>query len=238
MNVIWSETMHLGGKWSGVIGRGKLIRLTALEAGANVAMLMYHARDLSERYNMPDTLKAQHTAHLTKGNVLMSDNGRVLASIVQDDLGWHDPLGGYTTRESTDAKYGLSRYQEKRNEWLRSGRENLAVELTRSGLGNRDLSPVVNWFSKVFCDEEGNMNFDQGHCAAGQAVTLRTEMDVLVIFSNTPHPLDPREPYPSVPVKIEVLPGLPVDSQDPCVNYRPENRRAFDNTWNYYALQS
>lgn len=238
MNVIWSETMQPGGKWSGVIGRGKLIRLTALEGGANVAMLMYHARDLTERYNMPDTLKAQHTAHLTKGNVLMSDNGRVLASIVQDDLGWHDPLGGYTTRESTDAKYGLSRYQEKRNEWLRSGQENLAVELTRSGLGNRDLSPVVNWFSKVFCDEEGNMNFVQNHCAAGQTVTLRTEMDVLVIFSNTPHPLDPREPYPSVPVKIEVLPGLPADSQDPCVNYRPENRRAFDNTWNYYALQS
>ncbi|MGZ7442823.1 urea amidolyase associated protein UAAP1 [Paenibacillus sp. TH7-28] len=237
MNVIWSETMHPGGKWSGVIGRGKLIRLTALEEGANVAMLMYHARDLTERYNMPDTLKAQHTAHLTRGNVLMSDNGRVLASIVQDDLGWHDPLGGHTTREATDAKYGLSRYQEKRNEWLRSGQENLAVELTRSGLGNRDLSPVVNWFSKVFCDEEGNMSFVQSHCAAGQAVTLRTEMDVLVIFSNTPHPLDPREPYPSVPVKIEVLPGLPVDSLDPCVNHRPENRRAFDNTWNYYALQ-
>ena len=26
-------------------------------------------RDTSERYNMPDTLKAQYTAHLTKGNV-------------------------------------------------------------------------------------------------------------------------------------------------------------------------
>ncbi|MFB5268273.1 urea amidolyase associated protein UAAP1 [Paenibacillus enshidis] len=238
MNVIWSETMHPGGKWSGVIGKGRLVRLTALDKGANVSMLMYHARDLTERYNMPDTLKAQHTAHLTKGNVLMSDNGRVLASIVQDDLGWHDPLGGYTTRASTDEKYGPSSYQEQRNEWLRSGQENLAVELVRSGLGNRDMSPVVNWFSKVFCDEEGNMHFAENHCLAGQVVTFRTEMDVLVIFSNTPHPLDPGGQYPSVPVKIEVLPALPVDSQDHCVNYRPENRRAFDNTWNYYALQS
>ncbi|MNW34765.1 hypothetical protein D3C74_117490 [compost metagenome] len=238
MSVIWSETVHPGGKWSGIIGRGKLIRLTAMEDGANIAMLLYHARELSERYNMPDTLKAQHTAHLTKGNVLMSDNGRVMASIVQDDLGWHDPLGGYTTRTATDDKYGLSLYQETRNHWLRSGQENLAVELVRNGLGARDISPVINWFSKVTCDLEGNMQLAVGHSQAGQTVTLRTEMDLLTVFSNTPHPLDPRTIYPSVPVNIEVLPAPEVDSQDYCVNYRPENRRAFDNTWTYYVLQS
>ncbi|MDY8022023.1 urea amidolyase associated protein UAAP1 [Paenibacillus polymyxa] len=237
MNAIWSETMHPGGKWSGIIGKGKMIRLTAVEPGANVSMLMYHARDLTERYNMPDTLKAQHTAHLTKGNVLMSDNGRVMASIVHDDLGWHDPLGGYTTRESTDSKYGASRYQESRNNWLRSGQENLTIELVRNGLGDRDMAPVVNWFSKVFCDEEGNMLFAGNHCAAGTTVTLRLEMDVLLILSNTPHPLDPQEVYPSVPIKIEVLPAVQIDSADYCVNFRPENRRAFDNTWTYYALQ-
>ena len=37
---------------------------------ANVSILLYNMRDTSERYNMPDTLKAQYTAHLTKGNVL------------------------------------------------------------------------------------------------------------------------------------------------------------------------
>jgi uncharacterized protein len=237
MSVIWSETIRPGGKWSGVIGRGKLLRLTAMENNANVAMQFFHARDLTEKYNMPDTLKAQHTAHLTRGNILMSDNGRAMASIVQDDPGWHDPLGGYTTRESTDAKYGKSLYQEERNSWLRSGQENLAMELTRNGLGMRDFSPVVNWFSKVVCDPEGNMRFASGNSIAGQAVTLRTEMDLLVLLSNTPHPLDPRTDYPSVPLKLEVLPSLEVDSQDYCVNYRPENLRAFQNTWTYYALQ-
>lgn len=238
MNVSLCETICSGGKWSGVIGRGKIIRLTALEAGANLAMLMYHKNDVTERYNMPDTLKAQHTAHLTRGNVLMSDNGRVLASIVQDDLDWHDPLGGYTTRLSTDAKYGMSCYQESRNNWLRSGQENLVVELVRNGLSERDLTPVINWFSKVTCDDEGNMNYVLEHCSAGTSVTIRTEMDLLIVLSNTPHPLHPSKQYPSVPVKIEVLPALPVDATDYCVNYRPENRRAFDNTWSYYQLLS
>lgn len=185
---------------------------------------------------MPDTLKAQHTSRLTKGNVLMSDNGRVLASIVEDSLGWHDTICGYTTRTTTDAKYGTTNYQERRNEWLRSGQENFAIELVRNGLSLRDMVPVVNLFSKVFCDDQGDMHFCSDYCLAGATVTLRTEMDILLILSNTPHPLDPRTIYPSAPVKMEVLPAAPVDSQDYCVNYRPENRRAFENTWEYYAL--
>ena len=61
---------------------------------------MYNMLDTSERYNMPDTLKAQFISSLTKGNVLMSDNGRVLASIVEDSLGWHDTCLLYTSSAS------------------------------------------------------------------------------------------------------------------------------------------
>jgi len=236
MNTIWSTTIRPGGKWSGTIGRGKLIRFTALEAGANVSIQLYNAKDLTERYNMPDTLKAQHTARLTRGNVLMSDNGRVLAGIVQDSLGWHDPLGGYSYREGTDAKYGRTDYQAQRNDWLRSGQENFAIELVRCGLGMRDMMPVVNLFSKVSVDESGRMIYDPAHCPANASVTLRTEMDTVLILSNTPNPLDPRPEYPSVPVWVEVLAADPLDDRDYCVNYRPENRRAYENTWEYYAL--
>ena len=234
----WTKTLKPGGKWSGIIGRGRLVRLTALGPGANVSTLLYHADNPAERCNLPDTLKAQHTAHLTKGHVLMSDNGRVLASIVEDSLGWHDPLGAYTTRSMTDAKYGKTTYQELRNDWLRNARDNFATELVRSGLSLRDLVPAVNFFSKVWCDAEGRMHFASGHCPANASVTLRTELDTLFIFSNTPHPLDPAPSYPSVPVRIDVLPAEPVDpAADACVNFRGENRRAFDNTWAYIALR-
>ena len=86
MKKIWSKTLRPGEKWSGNIGRGKYIHFKALGDDANVSMLMYNMLDTSERYNMPDTLKAQFISSLTKGNVLMSDNGRVLASIVEDRL--------------------------------------------------------------------------------------------------------------------------------------------------------
>ncbi|EMS69408.1 urea amidolyase associated protein UAAP1 [Ruminiclostridium cellobioparum] len=236
MKQIWNKKLLPGEKWSGNIGRGKYIHFKALGPDANVSMLLYNMRDTSERYNMPDTLKAQYTAHLKRGNILMSDNGRVLASIVEDRLGWHDTLCGYTSRRLTDERYGSTNYQNCRNEWLKSGEENFLVELVRNGMGARDLVPCINVFSKVYCEDDGSMHYETGHCKEGSTFTLRTEMEIIIILSNTPNPLDKRKTYPSVPVMLEVYDAPAADLQDECVNFRPENYRAFQNTWDYYNL--
>jgi hypothetical protein len=236
MSKALTKIIPAGGKWSTKIRSGKQLTFTALGDGANLSLLLYNADDTSERYNMPDTLKAQHTAHLTTGNVLMSDNGRVLASMIDDSLGWHDTISGYATRLMIDERYGKTTYQEQRNDWYRSGEENFAVELFRNGLSNRDLIPVVNLFSKVSCNEDGSLHFARSHCKKGDTVTLRVEMDVLILLSNTPNPLDPSSNYPSVPVEITITDAAPVEENDICVNHRPENRRAFENTWDYCLL--
>lgn len=236
MSKILTKIIPAGGKWSTKIRSGKQLTFKALGDGANLSLLLYNADDTSERYNMPDTLKAQHTAHLTTGNVLMSDNGRVLASMIDDSLGWHDTISGYATRLMIDERYGKTTYQEQRNDWYRSGEENFAVELFRNGLTNRDLIPVVNLFSKVFCKEDGSLHFARSHSKKGDTITLRAEMDVLIILSNTPNPLDPSSNYPSVPVEITITDAAPVEENDICVHHRPENRRAFENTWDYCLL--
>ena len=129
MQKLFTKEFRPGEKWSGLIGKNKYIHFKALGDNANVSILLYNMRDTSERYNMPDTLKAQYTAHLTKGNVLMSDNGRVLASITEDSLGWHDSICGHTTRKMTDEKYGKTSYQEQGNDFYRCGEENFKIEL-------------------------------------------------------------------------------------------------------------
>lgn len=231
-----SKVIPAGGKWSTRIKRGTELTFTTLGDGANLSLLLYNADDTSERYNMPDTLKAQHTAHLTTGNVLMSDNGRVLASIIEDSIGWHDTISGYATRSMVDERYGATSYQVQRNDWLRSGEENFAVELFRNGLTNRDLIPVVNLFSKVYCSEDGSLHFMARHSKKGDTITLRTEMDVLMILSNTPNPLDTSSSYPSVPIEVMMTEAAPVEENDICVTHRSENRRAFENTWDYVLL--
>jgi urea carboxylase-associated protein 2 len=179
---------------------------------------------------MPDTLKAQHTAFLTRGHVLYSDMGRILVSITADTCGWHDTLGGVTTAASTAAKYGTSSYQKNRNAWFRNGRDNFLVELGKHGLGKRDLSANANFFSKVWVDDDGGMHFAAGHSPAGAAVDLRAEMDVLVVLSNTPHPLDPSPAYAPKPAGLQVYRTSAPGADDFCRNFRPENVRGFQNT--------
>lgn len=236
MQAIWTKVLKPGEKWSGAIGRGKYVHFKAQGDGANVSVLLYNLLDKTERYNMPDTLKAQFTAHLTQGNILMSDNGRAMASFVQDSLGWHDSICGLTTREMTDEKWGKTTYQEQRNDYHRAGMENVAMELVRNGLSMRDLVPCVNLFSKVFIKEDGSMNFESGWCKEGAIVTLRTEMDCIWILSNTPNPLDDSQTWPSVPVEVSVYDAPATDLTDECVQHRDENFRAFQNTWDYYNL--
>ncbi|MFF2479423.1 urea amidolyase associated protein UAAP1 [Paenibacillus sp. NPDC058071] len=229
-------SIQAGGKWSGIIGRGKTIHMKSLGSQANLSALLFHAPYFSERYNMPDTLKAQHTALLTQGHILMSDQGKAMASITEDTVGWHDPLSGYTTRSGTDEKYGITRYQTERNGWYRSGEENLIVEMYRHRLTPRDLTTPINFFSKVVCELDGTMRYAEQE-TEGRSVTLRTEMDVLLILSNTPNPLNPNIRYQTgSAIEIEVGDALPLREDDRCLNHCAENRRAFENTWNAYEL--
>lgn len=212
--------------WSMRVARHRTIRLTALAAHANVSALFFNAANPLDRLNVPDTLKALHTAKITKGHVLMSDMGHALVSVTEDTLGWHDPLAGYSTPEIVRKSFGTGSYQECRNDFLRNSHDNFLIELNKHGLGLRDLVACINFFSKVTADHEGRLHFDPDHCKGGESVTLRTEMDVLAVFSNAPHPLHPSGNYPHVPVEVSIAPAAPAKENDFCRNFRPECGRA------------
>jgi urea carboxylase-associated protein 2 len=231
---LWEDYVQPGASWSLNLKRGNRLRLTDVEGAANVAALFYNRECPSERYNMPDSLKAQHTAHLTAGHALYSDMGRVLCSITGDTCGWHDPLCGYTNRKSVAAKYGEASYQHHRNQWHRNTLDNLLTEASRHGLGIRDLGPTVNFFSKVVVGPDGGMHFAEAHSKAGDFVELRAEMNLLVILDTGQHPLDPNPRYAPKLVRIEVLHGEPGGPDDACRTACPENNRGFINTERYF----
>ncbi len=231
---LWEDIIQAGSSWSLVLRRGRELRIEDLEGGANVAAIFYNFDCPVERYNMPDTLKAQHTAHLAKGFVLYSDMGRILCSITQDSCGWHDPIGGHNDRGAVLAKYGPSSYQEERNAWHRNTRDNFLIELSKYGLDVRDLTANTNFFSKVVVGNDGAMQFAPGNSRPGDQVTLRAEMNLLVVLDTGQHPLDPNPGYAPKPVKISVREADQVASDDLCRLSRPENARGFINTERYF----
>jgi urea carboxylase-associated protein 2 len=234
MSVLWEDTIQAGASWSLLLRRGHELLIEDTEGGANVAALFYNYECPVERYNMPDTLKAQHTAHLTRGFVLYSDMGRILCSIADDTRGWHDPLGGHNDAHAVREKYGPSSYQKQRNAWHRNPRDNFLAELGKYGLGLRDLSPNVNFFSKVVVRNDGSMEFVRTNSRPGDRVALRAEMNLLVILDTGQHPLDPNPQYAPKPAKFSVRIAPPVAADDPCRLSRPENERGFINTERYF----
>lgn len=232
--ILWEETIQPGASWSHVLKRGTALRVIDLEGGANVGGIFYNFECPTERYNMPDTLKAQHIACLTAGCVLYSDMGRILLSIIADSVGWHDPIAGTSNPRSVESRYGSSSYQEERNEYHKNGRDSFLVELGKWGLGPRDLVANVNLFSRVDVADDGAMTFHTGNSKAGNYVDLRAEMNVLVILNTCQHPLDPTPKYQPKRVQISIRQVAAPECDDPCRISRSENSRGFTLTERYF----
>jgi urea carboxylase-associated protein 2 len=235
MTLLWEEGIEGGSHWSGVVRRGVALRLTARAADANVAALFFNREQPLERYNMADTLKAQHTAHLTTGCVCYSDMGCILCSITADSCGWHDPLCGLTDDASIEKHYGATTFQQQRNARYVSGRAGMLVELGKFGLGERDLVANINFFSKVVADDRGALRLVPGHAKAGDFVELRFEMDALVFLHAGPHPLAEGSDYAPAAISLRASRAEPVAADDPCRIRCPENTRGFINTERLHA---
>lgn len=232
--VLYEETVPGGGHASFILKRGQTLRITDIEGGANVSLMLLNAHQPSERLNIPDTLKGQHTFRLTQGHCLYSDMGRVLAAIVSDSVGWHDSVGGVLNAEEVREKYGAGRYQELRNGFFRNGSDNLLVEMGKWNLNLQDLLMVINLFSKVTVDAEGAFHFVPGNSRAGDQVALHAPMDTLVVLTALQHPMDPHPQYAPRPVKLAWNESRSDGVSTACRTSRPENARAFHNTERLY----
>jgi len=231
---LYEELLPAGGHTSFVLKRGQLLRITDLEGDANVSLLLLNATEKSERLNLPDSLKCQHTAKLTAGHCLYSDMGRVLAAITADTCGWHDSFGGVLNAVEVEEKYGAGRYQELRNGFFRNGVDNLLVEMGKWDLNLQDLLMNLNLFSKVTVDSQGCFHFEAENSKAGNYIELYAPMDTLVVLTALQHPMDPNPEYAPKPVqlswhKIE-SDGISVL----CRTSRAENDRGFHNTERQY----
>jgi urea carboxylase-associated protein 2 len=233
LNLLLEETVPGGGHTSLIVKRGQSLRITDLRGGANVSVMMVNASEKSERLNLPDTLKCQHTAKLTTGHCLYSDMGRVLAAVVADTCGWHDTLTGVSNAQEVADKYGAGRYQELRNAFFRNGTDNLLVELGKWGLGLPDLLMTLNLFSRVDVAEAGMLSFVPGNSKAGDYVELYAPMNTLVVLTAIQHPLDPDPEYLPKPVKLTLSAADP-QVAELCRTSCDENIRGFINTERFF----
>jgi hypothetical protein len=223
-DVLWDETLPLGGYASRPLPHGAVLRLEDRDGDGCVQLLVHDAANPAERLNVADTVKVQWQAYLGPGAVLLSDMGRVLLSLVSDTSARHDALCGGSTPTGNAERYGDGSPSGP----TPSARGLLVLGAAKLGLGRSDVGPCVTLFKRAVVEPDGSLHLD-GAPAPGRAVELRADTDVLVVLANTPHPLDDRPTYAGTSVRITAWRTRTSD-EDPIRSSTPERERAFLNT--------
>ena len=170
-DVLWDETIAAGRYAAKALARGSRVRFTDLDGEACGQLLLFNALAPYERLNVADTAKVQWQAYLGDGALLLTDMGRVLASVVGDTGGRHDLFCG----PSAEARHAL------------------LLGVARFGLDRRDVHPCANLLKGVRAVDGDRLAYDGG-AGAGTWIELRLELPALVVVANTPHVLDDRRP--------------------------------------------
>ena len=220
-SIIHQEIIPGGWYWSTRLMRGEAIRIDQAEGASTVALIAWNAADTSERLNLVDTVKVQWTTALGKGRVIFSDMGRVMFSLVEDSSGAHDCLMGGSTAISNAAKYPDVK--------TRNTRDNFVLVAGKLGLDRRDIPGVLNLFAPVSVGDAGGFKWRGKRSNSGDYAELRAEMDMLVGFSNCPHPLDPDPVYAPKPVIVTRFRAAQPAADDLCRTATAEAVRGFEN---------
>ncbi|WP_410870756.1 DUF1989 domain-containing protein [Nocardia sp. A7] len=198
--VVIAQRIPAGGYANIVLGRGTRVRL-ADPAGTTCAHLfLLRAESPWERMNVADTVKVPWQAYLSAGHPLLSDQGRVLATVLADTSGHHDTLCGPTPE----------------------ARRQLHLAAAKQGLEPRDVGPSIALFRGARVAPNGAIE-STGNGHQGATVDLIVHLPLTLLIANAPHPLDPR---PTGDLDIIAWPA----PTDRATNIDPEYQRAVDNT--------
>jgi urea carboxylase-associated protein 1 len=184
--------------WSTIVRAGEQLTIVDLLGNQAVDFLVYDATDTDVRYSAPDTIRAQGNVYLSQGSVLRANTGEALMTLVHDEVGRHDTIGGACSKESNSLRYGHHTVSQH------ACVENFLAEGSKWGLGKRDMTSNINWYMNVPVEPDGALGIVDGISSPGLSLTLLADKDVLVIVSNCPQINNPCNGFDPTPVRMIV----------------------------------
>jgi len=196
--LILDETVPARAPWRGVVRKGQTLRIVDLEGNQAVDFLMYAADDDAERYSAQDTIAAQGNIFLREGSILLSNEGRAMATITDTSVAYHDTIGGACSCESNTLRYG--HHTKSQHACVENFLQANAVD----GRGKRDMVSNINWFMNVPVEADGALGIVDGISAPGLHVDIRAEMDLVAVVSNCPQINNPCNGFNPTPVRMVI----------------------------------
>jgi urea carboxylase-associated protein 1 len=193
---IYDQVVPARAPWSGLLKRGQVLRIVDLDGQQAVDALFYRADNHRERYSAQDTLLAQGSAYVTTGTRLLSNEGAVMVTVIDDTCGLHDTSAGACSCEANTVRFG------HHTRYMHACRENFVLEVGRWGMTKRDVVGNVNFFMNVPILPDGRLAIVDGVSVPGSHVDLLAEMDVIAVFSNCPQVNNPCNGFNPTPIRV------------------------------------
>jgi uncharacterized protein YcgI (DUF1989 family) len=182
------------------LAAGQRFRVIDVEGGQVADTFAFRADDISEFHS------AEHTrVHLSRlfprpGEPFVTNRRRAILRLEEDGSpGIHDMLCA-----ACDAERYASLGVEG---WHASCRENLERAMAHLGETRIEIPQPINLFMNIPIGEEGTLGWEPAPTKPGDFVTLRAEMDCLVVVSACPQDLVPINDKDPTAVAIELLDG-------------------------------
>lgn len=198
MVIISDDMVAARAPWSAVVRAGDQLQIIDVHGNQAVDCLLYDAGDHTRRYSAQATVAAQRNIFLSTGSVLRTADGTPLMTVVADDVGNHDTIAGACSQESNTLRYGHHTVHQH------ACVENFLTEGAKYQLGKRDIVSNINWFMNVPVESDGTLGIVDGISAPGKSLTLRAEIDTLVLVSNCPQINNPCNGFDPTPVRMVI----------------------------------
>ncbi len=196
---VFDFTIPANKPWTGIIRRGQVLRIVDLEGQQAVDTLFYAADDTSERYSAQDTILEQGAPYVTTGTRLISNTGRVMATVVADTCGRHDTSAGACSCEANTVRFG------HHTKYMHACRENFIIAMAAHGMTKRDIVPNINFFMNVPIEPDGRLAIVDGVSQPGDHVDILAAMDIICAISNCPQVNNPCNGFNPTPVQVLVF---------------------------------
>lgn len=166
------------------VSRGASVRVINTHGKQVVDTWAFNAVDPNEHLSMEHS-RASLLRILPKvGDTLVSNRRNAMLSIVEDTTpGIHDMLIA-ACDEHRYRQLGAIGHHD-------SCTDNLRDELAKLGFSGRGTPSPLNLFMNVPVHPDGRLSFEPPVSDAGQYITLRAEMDLIVVFSACPQDMVP-----------------------------------------------
>jgi uncharacterized protein len=179
------------------VARGQTVKIVNTSGKQVVDTWAFNTNDLDERLSMEHSRVSLRKLVPAVGDTLVTNYRRPMLSFVEDSTaGHHDMLMAACDVHRYEQLGAIGHHD--------NCSDNLRNALRALGLSISAIPSPLNLFMNVPWTADGSLTFERPTSEAGQHVSLRAEMDLVIVFSACPQEMIPVNDMKSADVHVGI----------------------------------